>query len=313
MMQTSNHIPVLLEELVESLDRKSAATVIDATLGLGGHAATVLSQIGPKGQLLGIERSLEGLEQARVRLASYKQQVKLVYGDFRDLFAIATANDLLGVDAIYFDLGLASWQIDEGYQGLSFQVDSPLDMRLESPAYNASVEFQIPLWTDDDRLRHIVNQSFGRSASTFINQASELEIGIVLRELGGVRTWREVARQIVTYRAQQSIDSTKQLVEAVGTEGPGLLAPVFQALRILVNDEYGAIVAGLAGAWQILRPGGRLAVISFHSGEHRLIKHIFRKLPGASSITRVFPSAAEIAINARSRSATLRFIQKSIY
>ncbi len=306
------HIPVLLAELVDCLELNEGASVIDVTIGLGGHAAAVLTKIGATGRLLGLERSEEGLIHAREALAEFGGQAHLVHGNFRDLLAIAKDAELDQLDAIYFDLGLASWQIDQGYQGLSFQLNGPLDMRIEAPAHQLPVLGNQLQWTNDERLLKCVRKWQGKPASNFINEASEQELGDVFRELGGVRSWRQVAQHIIGYRQQQPVETTLQLSAATQATTPGLLAPLFQALRILVNDEYGALATGLMGAWQLLKPGGRLAVISFHSGEHRIVKQLLRELSGVSSISRIFPSTAEQAANPRSRSATLRFIQKPI-
>ena len=300
------HIPVLLEELVACLRLAPGASVLDATVGLGGHAAAVLARTAPDGRLLGIERTDEGVRRARLALAGFGGRATVARGDFRDAMALATDAGFGSVDAAYFDLGLASWQLDEGYQGLSFQVDAPLDMRV-TPSVGVSRE---STWTRDDAVRAVVRRYAGQSAAEIVAHASEAELGTALRELGGVRQWRTVATQIVAARSQGTVRTTTQLAAATGSDSPSLLAPVFQALRILVNDEYGAIEDGLRAAWQLLRPGGTLAVISFHSGEHRIVKQLFRELPGATKPTRVFPSEQELATNPRARSATLRFIHK---
>ncbi|MEK7184210.1 MAG: 16S rRNA (cytosine(1402)-N(4))-methyltransferase [Patescibacteria group bacterium] len=304
------HIPVLVDELLDCLKLQPGASVIDATLGLGGHAQVVLERVGPTGRLLGLERSAEGLAEARKVLTPFKAQIVPVHANFRELVSVATEHKFDQVDAVYFDLGLASWQIDQDYQGLSHQFDAPLDMRIEAPAKYQQSTAPTVRWTQDDRLLRIVERWRGYSAAEVLAQASQTDLETVFRELGGVRTWRTVVAAIIEARIVRPIERTGQLVEIVG-ESPRLLALVFQALRILVNDEYGALLAGLDGAWQVLRPGGRLAVISFHGGEHRLVKQLFRTLSGTATIARVFPSNAEITHNPRSRSATLRYITKT--
>lgn len=300
------HIPVLLEELITCLQLRPGGVVIDATLGLGGHAAAVLAALGPTGKLLGIERSDEGLAAATRNLTAFQRQAVLVHADFRDLAAVAVRHGFQAVTAVYFDLGLASWQLDEGYQGLSHQLDAPLDMRLTAPAHGTPRDVT---WTANQELVRTVRTWRFRSAREFINQASVAALEQVLRELGGVRQWRTVAAAIQAARIDRPIERTSELVAVVGSS-PRLLGPVFQALRILVNDEYGAIASGLTGAWQVLAPGGTLAVISFHSGEHALVKHLMRHLSGQATIPRQFPSEEEQVRNPRSRSATLRFITK---
>lgn len=300
------HIPVLVEELLACLALRPGASVIDATLGLGGHAAAVLELLGPNGRLLGIERSYEGLKEAQTNLASFGAQVQTVHADFRNLGAIAAEQGFETVDAVYFDFGLASWQLDEGYQGLSHQTDGPLDMRIAAPSHGVPGEVA---WTSDERLARLVRVWRFHPASECIAQAEQGVIEQILRDLGGVRQWRTVAAALCEAREHRPITTTSELVAVVGSS-PRLLGPVFQAFRILVNDEYGAIATGLTAAWKRLAPGGTLAAISFHSGEHALVKHLMRTLSGRATIPRQFPSADELATNPRSRSATLRYITK---
>ncbi len=295
------HIPVMLEDVVASLRLAPGASVLDATLGLGGHAHALLDATAPSGRLLGIERTDDGVRRATAALMGYGERAVVAHGDFRDVASLAPAHGFHRFDGALFDLGLASWQLDEGYRGLSFQHEAPLDMRV---THSTAVAGE---WGGSDDTLRLIRRFAGMPVSQVIAEATEAELGTILRELGGVRSWREVARRI---HAATPVVTTGELAAATGSASPSLLAPVFQAFRILVNDEYGAIAAGLTGAWQLITPGGTLAVLSFHSGEHRIVKAVFRALPDASPITRRFPTEHEIAANPRARSATLRYITK---
>lgn len=299
-------------EVIEALALEPGNVVIDATLGLGGHAQLLLGAIGPAGKLLGIERTEEGLNAARENLAHFGSQTTLVRADFRHLDAVVRDRGFQSVDGILFDLGLASWQLDSGYQGLSFQTDAPLDMRLsdQTPKDFTSKDEDPSEWTRDAALARLVRTWRFRPAGDFVATASEEELHNALHHLGGVRTSRAVANRIVTARTTHPIETTGQLVTVIDRESPGLLAPVFQALRILVNDEYGALVAGLRAAWTQLRPGGRLAVITFQGDEDRITKRELRALPGSARLQSFRPTDEEIQRNPRSRSATLRVTSK---
>ncbi|MBI4032861.1 16S rRNA (cytosine(1402)-N(4))-methyltransferase [Candidatus Berkelbacteria bacterium] len=319
-MPDLQHIPVLVDETIEQLALAPGDTVIDATLGLGGHAAAILEVIGPEGRLLGIERTEDGLEQARHNLDQFGQQADLVCDDFRRLDAIARAAGFERVAGVLFDLGLASWQIDTGYRGLSFQVEAPLDLVVTTftPQDRTDQEEDPSTWSPtilsgragDAALARTVRTWRFRPARDFLARATEEEISNVLRSLGGVRSADRLAEQIVAARSRTPITTTGELVRVIGSESPGLLAPVFQALRILVNDEYGALVAGLRAGWELLVPGGHLVVITFQGTEDRITKAELRSLLGSNDLISLKPSAEEINANPRSRSATLRSIQK---
>ncbi len=301
-----HHDPVLLDESLDALDLAPGDRVVDATLGLGGHARAFLEAVGPQGRLLGIERSAQGLAEARRRLAAHEQQATLVHGDFRRLAEHIADAGIQPVQAAFFDLGLASWQVDEGHQGLSFAHDGPLDMRLGHQGEPLGQADDPSQWTDDRDLAHCVRTWRFKPASEFLARATQQDIERILRSLGGVRQATRVAAAIATARQSQPIMTTKDLVAAIGSDSPKLLAPTFQSLRILANDEYGALAAAIPAAWQSLAVGGRLALISFHGGEHRLVKQLLRALPNHSPVRKVVPSDGEVANNPRSRSAQLR-------
>lgn len=303
------HVPVLLREALEALSLTRGDTAIDATLGLGGHAARMLDAVGPTGRLLGVERTDVGAREARKRLSN-APNLTVVEADFRHLGQVAAEAGLLPVDGILFDLGLASWQIDSGHQGLSFQIDSPLDMRLSpiEPSDFTRREDDPTNWTEDAALARTVRTWRFRSAANFLGGATEEELSIVLAKLGDVRGARTIAKKLIESRP---LTTTTQLVSALGTNNPEYLAPIFQALRILTNDEYGALVAGLTDAWQLLGLGGRLVVISFHSGEDRIVKRFMKGLSDAMLTDPVKPSTEEVQHNPRSRSAILRSARKA--
>ncbi|MGI6103270.1 MAG: 16S rRNA (cytosine(1402)-N(4))-methyltransferase [Patescibacteria group bacterium] len=306
------HLPVMKEEVVRALALEPGQVAIDATLGLGGHARLLAAAVGPAGTVLGIERTAEGLAAAREALGTIDAKLILVHADFRSLVMEAAGAGITAADAALFDLGLASWQLDTGYQGVSFQRDAVLDLRLTpvAPTTFTSTDEDPLQWTGDATLARLVRTWRFRPASEFLAQESEPHIETVLRALGDVRQARRVAAAIVANRKHAPIETTTALREACGSDAPGLLAPVFQALRLLVNDEYGALVAGLRGAWQLLRPGGRLAVITFQSGEDRIVKHELRR--GAPArLDRYRPTSDEVRGNARSRSAILRVATKT--
>lgn len=305
------HVPVLLRETVQALDLRAGDVVVDATLGLGGHAEAILNSIGPSGKLLAFERTEAGLAAARERLERFAPQTVFIEDDFRSLGERAREKGIQSVAAVLFDLGLASWQIDEGLKGLSFQLhNEELDMRLTPTGPGEVGELDDPKqWTEDAALAHSVRTWRFRSAAEFLARAREEEIRLVFRSLGDLTSAEAFAARICAARRQGSLTTVGDVVSAFGTESPKALSLVFQALRILVNDEYGAIVAGLRGAWQLLRPNGVLAVISFHSGEHRLVKREFRAL-SSGRITTIHPAEEEIHSNPRARSATLRTLRR---
>lgn len=307
-----HHLPVMKEEVVRALALEPGQVAIDATLGLGGHARLLAAAVGPAGTVLGIERTAKGLAAARETLGAVDAKLILVHADFRSLATQAAGAGIAAADAALFDLGLASWQLDTGYQGVSFQRDAALDLRLTpvAPTTFTSTDEDPLQWTGDATLARLVRTWRFRPASEFLAQESEPHIETVLRALGDVRQARRVAAAIVANRKHAPIETTTALREACGSDAPGLLAPVFQALRLLVNDEYGALVAGLRGAWQLLRPGGRLAVITFQSGEDRIVKHELRRKAPAH-LDRYRPTSAEVQDNARSRSAILRVATKT--
>lgn len=300
------HIPVMLKETLEALQLKKNDQVIDSTVGLGGHASEILKQTAPKGRLLGIERTQEGANSARLNLKKFGARVIIAEDDFRNIEHLGRENGFSEVAAVLFDLGLASWQVDQGFKGLSFQVDTELDMLLTK---NTDDDEQIA-WTQNTDLAAIVKKWRFQKAKEFINHAKQEEIEVVLKVFGDLGNAKKIAKQITQYRKDKFINSTTDFKEAIASHDPRLLAPLFQSLRILVNDEYGSLAQGLFGSWKLLKAGGRLVIITFHSGEDRLVKKILPSLKGGGKMEKFFPTREEVQKNKRARSAVLRKITK---
>lgn len=269
------HIPVLQKEVIEYLDPKPNENFIDCTIGEGGHSAAILERIAPRGKVLGIDRQLRLKQKERLILAE---------DNFANLKNIIEQYKFHPVNGILFDLGMSSWHLEESGRGFSFKKKEPLDMRYDPKE--------------------------GLTAQKIINYWSKAEIERILREYGEERRASQIAERIIETRKVRSIENTPQL-RAIIEGARGNLAQTFQALRVAVNDELNNLDKALPQAVEILEPGGRLAVISFHSLEDRMVKNFFKN-PSFEILTKkpVTPSRAEIEINPRSRSAKLRVIRK---
>ncbi len=305
-MTSDAHAPVMLGEVLEGLNLRVAGTYLDGTFGRGGHARAVLARLGPEGRLLLMDRDPAAVAAARREFGG-DVRVAIRHGSFADLAAWEATH--AGLDGVLFDLGVSSPQLDDAARGFSFRADAPLDMRMDPGC--------------------------GESAAEFLARADEGEIADVLWKFGEERKARRIAHAIVARRRERPIARTGELAElvarVVGRDASGKHPATrsFQALRIAVNDELGALARGLAGALARLRPGGRLVVISFHSLEDRQVKHFLRahaqppptrrglpppataappalRLVGAAR----FPAADEVARNPRARSAVLRIAEK---
>ncbi len=274
------HTPVLLDEVLTLTAPQTGETVVDCTLGLGGHAEALLAAIGPTGQLIGLDADTRNLTLAKERLQQYTSQLTLHHANFRQLSEIVAP---ASADIVLFDLGISSPHFDDATRGFSFRLDGPLDMRLDT------------------------EQSL--TAAEIVNTWTLAELTKILSDYGEIRTAAKVATQIV---AARPLSTTTELA-AVITAGR-ILPQVFQALRMAVNDELAVLTAGLTAALQILRPAGRLAVISFHSLEDRLVKNFLRdhKRTALTLLTKkvIMPTNTEITSNPRARSAKLRAAQK---
>jgi 16S rRNA (cytosine1402-N4)-methyltransferase len=293
---SGQHVSVLLDEVLGWLRPRSGGRYIDGTVGNGGHAAAILAASAPDGLLLGLDADPAAVEVARGRLAEYGDRATIVNANFQDLEAVAGARGFDSVDGVVLDLGISSRQLDVGGRGFSFRSDEPLDMRFDPTR--------------------------GESAADLLARADEIEIADVLYQYGEEYRSRRVARAIVRQRERAPIATTGDLVRVVESAlGPkrGRISPAtksFQALRIAVNDELGALERVLPAAARLLAPGGRLAVLSFHSLEDRRVKQFFRA-GGAGDValtelTRkpIVPSNQESTRNPRSRSAKLRVAER---
>ena len=308
---TKTHTPVLAGELIEALDPRPGEIAVDCTVGGGGHARLLAERIGPAGTLIGIDRDPTAEERFAALAAEVPCHTRFIRGDF--VAALADlADEHLRSDLVYLDLGMSSMQVDTWARGFSYAYDAPLDMRMD-PEQSLTAEEIVNTW-DERRLARL------------------------LREYGEERYATQIGRAIVRTRQREPLCTTQELVDTIKTAVPvpaqfagGHPAKrTFQALRIAVNDELIQLEQALPAAWELLVPGGRMAAISFHSLEDRLVKRFFAARargcicppdlpicvcghePEAELLTRraVAPTPGEVAANPRSRSAHLRAARK---
>lgn len=279
------HEPVLVAEVLRFLDPRPGKLIVDATVGTGGHAEAILrSGAG----VVGVDRDPHALAIARGRLAEFGTRVQLVHGNFRDLPGLLSALSVDRVDGVLFDLGASSLQFDSPERGFSFLAAGPLDMRMDPTA---------PV-----------------TAADLVNRLPEAELARILWEYGEERYARRIARAIVRARPLRTTGELAALVARIYPPGRHRIHPAtrtFQALRIAVNDELGALEAGLAGAVRVLAPGGVLVAIAFHSLEDRIVKRFLRReaLAGRVEVLTkkpLRPEEDEVGRNPRARSAKLR-------
>ncbi|MBY0310091.1 16S rRNA (cytosine(1402)-N(4))-methyltransferase RsmH [Patescibacteria group bacterium] len=293
------HITVLQDEAVEGLALIPQSTVIDATLGSAGHARAICAQLGKRGVYLGIDADQSAVEAAAPHLSKVAPKVSLAVGNFKDLTAIAHAHGIRQVDGILADLGWRMEQFTDGKKGFSFQVNEPLLMTFGDPA------------------------GYLFTAHDVINEWSEEQIAMVIYGYGEERYSRQIAKAVVAARQTSAINTTLELVDIIRSAVPaayrrGRINPAtktFQALRMVVNDELTVLEAFIQAAVDLLAPEGRLAIITFHSIEDRIVKHTFRSLVSEGVVELVtkrpiVPTAEEVKRNPRSRSAKLRIITK---
>ncbi len=306
MMDDAPHLSVLYQPVCDSLNIQPSGRYIDATVGAGGHAGGILQASHPDGRLLGLDADPAALEIAQRRLACFGERATLRHGNFARLAEYARAEGFYPADSIVFDLGLSSMELADSERGFSFQTDGPLDMRFDP--------------------------DMTRTAADLVNDLTEHELADLIYRYGEETASRAIARAIVAarplYSTSQLATVISQTVRHRGKIHPATLT--FQALRIAVNNELGVLEQGLIAAEATLKPGGRLAVISFHSLEDRIVKQFFARQsrhcicpPEAlvctcghraslTILTRkpIRPDAAEIERNPRSRSAKLRIAIK---
>jgi len=294
------HIPALLKESTEFLNPKSGDVILDATINGGGHSEEILKLIGENGRLVGIDQDGEVLNKLKEKWKDRKN-VLLARDNFRNLDKVLESLKIEKINGAIFDIGVSSSQIDESGRGFSFQKDEPLLMTMK-----AEIE-------PDDL-----------TAKEIVNNWSEKDLADVIWEYGEERFSRRIAKNIARRRELKKFETTMELVDAIRESVPSFYRDsrkincatrTFQALRIAVNDELGALKEGVKKAWGFLREGGRLAVISFHSLEDRIVKNYFKELAAKNEgkiLTKkpVIPSEEEVKNNPRSKSAKLRAIEK---
>ncbi|MGE5673817.1 MAG: 16S rRNA (cytosine(1402)-N(4))-methyltransferase RsmH [Mycobacterium leprae] len=307
-----HHLPVLLHETLDALAITPDGTYVDCTVGGAGHSLEIVRRLGPTGRLIGLDQDDNALKAAGERLSPFGDRVTLVKTNFA---AVSEVLERLGtgpVQGILMDIGVSSHQLDEAERGFSFHQEAPLDMRMD--------------------------QSNPLSAAVVVNEWPEEELARVIWEYGEERWSKRIAQFIVKARAEQPLQTTDDLVKVIKAaipasarrEGGHPARQTFQAIRIAVNDELGVLQKGLEGALKALAPGGRLAVITFHSLEDRIVKQTFARWinpctcpptipvcvcgqrPMAEAVTRkpVTATSDELAQNPRSRSAKLRAVTK---
>ena len=310
-MNEPKHISVLLEECIENLNIKPDGIYVDGTLGLGGHSEQILKKL-TSGRLIGIDRDSSAILRTQQRLSEYSDRMTLVHGNFKDVASILCELGIDAVDGMLFDLGVSSPQLDESERGFSYMNDAPLDMRMDN--------------TD------------GLSAWNVVNEWSEDELKRILRDYGEERYAARIAGKIISTRNMRPIQTTLELADVIRSAMPAAALrekqhPAkrsFQAIRIAVNDELGAVEEMMRTAPDKLKAGGRLCVISFHSLEDRIVKTGIAKRENGCTCPReapicvcgfvqtlknvhrkpILPGEDELNNNPRSRSAKLRVAEK---
>ncbi|MFH1604415.1 MAG: 16S rRNA (cytosine(1402)-N(4))-methyltransferase RsmH [Pseudomonadota bacterium] len=300
------HKTVLPEEVVDALAIRDDGTYVDATFGRGGHSRLILKQLGPRGRLIALDKDAQAVA-AGIRISD--SRFRMVHASFAELAEVLGRFGLEGVDGVLFDLGVSSPQLDDAARGFSFRRDGPLDMRMDATR--------------------------GQTAAQWLDTASEAEIREVIRDYGEERFAKQIAKAIVAARQREPVLTTGQLAAIVGAavrtreKNKDPATRTFQAIRIYLNQELAHLSLALAQVLDLLNPGGRLAVISFHSIEDRMVKVFMRKASRADVPIRlplrereltqpklrlvgkpVRPGTDEIEANPRSRSATLRVAER---
>ena len=306
-----NHISVLLNECLEGLNIKENGIYVDGTLGGAGHSSEILKRLSNEGRLIGIDQDTDALKAAKERLKNYSN-VTFVHSNFTSIENVLNNLNIDGVDGILMDLGVSSYQLDEGERGFSYMKDAPLDMRM--------------------------NRDNDFSAYNVINEYSEEDLYRIIRDYGEEKFARRIASFIVENRQEKNIETTLELVEIIKSaipakarrEGPHPAKRTFQAIRIEVNSELSILNKTIEDGVGKLNKGGRMAIITFHSLEDRIVKNKFRDLAVSCRCPKEFPvcvcgekakvkvisrkaiepTKEEVDINPRSRSAKLRVIEK---
>ena len=296
----TDHIPVLLKETIHGLNLKKGDIVVDGTINAGGHSIEIAKLIEKEGHIVGIDQDSDALSLAQKNLESIEPKLTLLRGNYRDMDTLLQEKDISSVNAILLDIGLSNRQLMDSKRGFSFAKDEPLLM-----TFNPHPK--------EDEL----------TACEILNTWDEENIADIIYGYGGERFSRRIAKGIVEARKEAPIERTFQLVEIVNKSVPfhykrkskNPATKTFQALRITVNDELGALKTGIEKALALLKQNGRLAIITFHSGEDRIVKKTFRELAQQQMVEiinkkPITPSEEELSNNPKARSAKLRIIQK---
>ena len=306
-----NHVSVLLNECLEGLNIKENGIYVDGTLGGAGHSSEILKRLSKEGRLIGIDQDTDALKAAKERLKNYSN-VTFVHSNFSSIENVLNNLNIDGVDGILMDLGVSSYQLDEGERGFSYMKDAPLDMRM--------------------------NRENDFSAYNVVNEYSEEDLYRIIRDYGEEKFAKRIASFIVENRQEKNIETTLELVEIIKNaipakarrEGPHPAKRTFQAIRIEVNSELSILNKTIEDGVEKLNKGGRMAIITFHSLEDRIVKNKFRDLAVSCRCPKEFPvcvcgenakvkiisrkaiepTKEEVEINPRSRSAKLRVIEK---
>ena len=306
-----NHVSVLLNECLEGLNIKENGIYVDGTLGGAGHSSEILKRLSKEGRLIGIDQDTDALKAAKERLKDYSN-VTFVHSNFSNIENVLNNLNIDGVDGILMDLGVSSYQLDEGERGFSYMKDAPLDMRM--------------------------NRENDFSAYNVVNEYSEEDLYRIIRDYGEEKFAKRIASFIVENRQEKNIETTLELVEIIKNaipakarrEGPHPAKRTFQAIRIEVNSELSILNKTIEDGVEKLNKGGRMAIITFHSLEDRIVKNKFRDLAvscrgpqefpvcvcGEKAKVKIIsrkaiePTKEEVEINPRSRSAKLRVIEK---
>lgn len=305
------HIPVLLQECIDGLNIKENGIYVDGTLGGAGHSSKIVEKLSDNGLLIGIDRDTEALKSASEKLKKYNN-VKYVHGNHDDIKTILEDLQIQEVDGILLDLGVSSYQLDEASRGFSYMQDAPLDMRMDKTSK--------------------------LTAEYIVNNYEEEKLAKIIFEYGEEKFSRNIAKRICEYRKNKNIETTRELTEIIEKAIPGFAKKeghpakrTFQAIRIEVNDEIKPLYKTVKNSIDVLKPGGRLCIITFHSLEDRAVKEAFSEAQGRCTcpgdlpycicgykslgkiITKkpILPTREEIDENSRSKSAKLRIFEKS--
>ncbi|MEE1169675.1 MAG: 16S rRNA (cytosine(1402)-N(4))-methyltransferase RsmH [Anaerovoracaceae bacterium] len=307
-----SHAPVMPDECISNLDIKEDGIYVDGTIGGGGHSSLICSRLSEKGTLIGIDRDMDALDASRKRLSEFKCTKHFVQSNYSGIKRVLEELGISGIDGALLDLGVSSFQLDNPERGFSYMNDAPLDMRMD--------------------------QNSGFTAGDVVNTYSEKELAKIIRDYGEERWATRIAAFVVRARKEKNIETTGELVQIIKNaipasarrDGPHPAKRTFQAIRIEVNDELGQLKRAVTDFIDVLAPGGRLAIITFHSLEDRIVKEAFNKranpctcppeLPvcvcgkvaDVKKITKkpVTPGDEETETNPRSRSAKLRVLEK---